>query len=42
MKRKRFIKNCVIVGAVMLLNLCVPKMLADLMYVLKIHNKYIY
>lgn len=26
MKRKRFIKNCVIVGAVMLLYLCVPQM----------------
>ena len=25
MKRKRFIKNCVIVGAVMLLYLCVPQ-----------------
>ena len=30
MKRKRFIKNCVIVGAVMLLYLCVPQMLAAL------------
>lgn len=28
MKRKRFIKNCVIVGAVMLLYLCVPQMLS--------------
>lgn len=29
MKRKRFIKNCVIVGAVMLLYLCVPQMLGS-------------
>lgn len=32
MKRKRFIKNCVIVGAVMLLYLCVPQMLAACIY----------
>ena len=31
MKRKRFIKNCVIVGAVMHLYLCVPQMLAALL-----------
>ena len=31
MKSKRFIKDCAIVGAVMLLYLCVPQMLAALL-----------
>ena len=31
MKRKRVIKTCVMVGAVMLLYLCVPQMLAALL-----------